>query len=112
LAPEQTIEFDDLRETKNVVKGSIFVVTENDRRFVGRIGQFVPILPGCGGGKLSRVVTTDGVDKDYAVTGTKDHEWLEAETVKGTDLVEKIDYSYFEALVEKARNAMREVGFI
>lgn len=107
LLSGEEVTFDDLCETRNVVKGNIYIDKEGERRFVGRIGLFVPITPGAGGGALLRVVE----DKAYAVTGTKGYEWLEAETVKELGLEDKIDYSYFEALVEKARQGARDVGY-
>lgn len=46
--------------------------------FVGKVGLFCPIKPGCGGGTL--VCKRD--DKYSAVTGTKGYRWLESEIVK------------------------------
>ena len=112
LLSGEEVEFEDLCETKNVVKGEIHIAKSNgDRRFVGRVGRFVPVTAEAGGGALLRVAEVDGERRDYAVTGTKGYEWLEAETVKQLGLEDKIDYSYFEALVEKARNALIEVGY-
>lgn len=124
LLSGEEIEFDDLCETKNVVKGEIFIVKGEDlqdRRFVGRIGRFVPIKPGAGGGALIRVADVTITDKetgetrtekrDYAVTGTKGREWLEAETVKQHGLEDSIDHSYFEDLVAKARQALADMNY-
>lgn len=111
ILSKDPLEFDDFCETKNVVRGSIFIATENDRKFVGRIGRFVPIQPGQGGGTLLRVNEVNGEMRDYAVTGTKGYEWLEAELVKGTEYEDKIDMSYFEALENKAREALVAVGY-
>jgi hypothetical protein len=41
-------------------------------RFIGKVGQFCPIKPGCGGGLLMR--EKDG--KYYAATGSKGYRWL------------------------------------
>lgn len=103
----EEVTFDDLCETRNVAKGSIYIDKDGERRFVGRIGRFVPLTPGHGGGALLRV---DG-DREYAVTGTKGYEWLEAETVKELGLEEYIDYHYFEDLTAKAAKAMEDVGY-
>ena len=103
-----------------MVKGDIYIVTENDRRFVGRIGQFLPIKSGNGGGTLMRVVDVEITDaegnrvkekRDYTVTGTKGHEWIEADLVKKNGLEEQIDYSYYDELVEKAAVALKAVGY-
>jgi ABC-type dipeptide/oligopeptide/nickel transport system ATPase subunit len=107
LLSGEEITFDDLCETRNVVKGEIFIVTADERRFVGRIGLFVPVIAGSGGGALLRV--SEG--KDYAVTGTKGYEWVEAETVKQLGLEDKIDYEFFNALVAKAKKALEDVGY-
>ena len=104
----EDVVFDDLCETKNVAKGSIFIAkgeNNEDRRFVGKIGRFVPVVDGNVGGRLLRVVD----DKDYAVTGTKGYNWLEAQTVKELALEDHIDYAYFDHLVDKAVKAIRDV---
>jgi hypothetical protein len=121
LITNEPIEFDDLLETRNVVKGSIHIVSEKERRFVGRIGQFVPVLPGNGGGELVRaneVLVKDketGEErmemKDYAVTGTKGHLWLEAELVRHGGNKDIIDMSYFHELAEKARTSLEAHGY-
>lgn len=121
LISGEEITFDDLLETRNVVKGSIFIKTEKDERFVGRIGQFVPVLPGNGGGDLIRRNEVKIKDKetgeermemrDYAVTGTKGHLWLEAELVREGGSQDMIDMSYFEELAEKARKSLEDHGY-
>jgi hypothetical protein len=111
MLSHEEITFDDLCETKNVVKGSIYIEKDGDRRFVGRIGRFVPLIPGHGGGTLLRVATYDGEERSYAVTGTKGYEWLEAESVKELGLENEIDYGYFEDLIAKAVKALEEVGY-
>lgn len=111
LSGEETT-FDDMCETRNVVKGEIFIDRgEDGRQFVGRIGRFVPIKPGHGGGTLLRVHTVDGERRDYAVTGTKGWEWLEAEAVRGTNMEQHLDTSYHDTMVEKARQALADVGY-
>jgi hypothetical protein len=111
LLSHEEITFDDLCETRNVIKGSIYIETNGERRFVGRIGRFVPILPGNGGGALLRVATIDGEERSYAVTGTKGYEWMEAETVQKLGLEDSIDYGYFDDLVAKAVKAFEDVGY-
>lgn len=67
--------------------------------FVGKVGSFCPIKDGCGGGILYR---KDNNGKYYAVAGTKGYKWLEASAVKEFNLTDKIDYSYYENLVDEA----------
>lgn len=80
---------------------------EHDYRFVGKVGQFCPIKPGCGGGELLR----DGLDKDgnqkfSSATGAKGYRWLESEIVKQAGNLSVIDKTYYENLVHDAKAAI------
>ena len=66
--------------------------------FVGRVGQFCPIKPGCGGGILYR----KDHEKYFTVTDTKGYRWLESEMVKELGREEDIDRSYYEKKVDDA----------
>lgn len=66
--------------------------------FIGRVGQFCPIKPGCGGGLLMRY--SNG--KYYAATGSKGYRWLESEMVRQLGKQDDIDISYYRALVDEA----------
>ena len=80
-------------------------------KFVGRIGLFVPILPGHGGGRLLREnKTTDGHIKYDAVVGTKGYRWLEAEEVVNNNLQDSVDRSYHESLVDGAIETINQYG--
>ena len=74
--------------------------------FVGKIGQFCPIKPGCGGGLLCR--KKDG--KYHAATGSKGYRWLESEMVKTLGKEDDIDKSYYTKLVDDAVDAISEFG--
>jgi hypothetical protein len=116
FAYDDQIEFKDLMETKQVTKGAIYIDFDSvkpmhqtdipmNMQFVGRIGRFVPVKEGFGGGILYRVQD----DKQYAVAGTKGYLWLEA------DVAEKIgmhcvDMSYFERLAQEALSAIGKYG--
>ena len=77
----------------------------HDYQFIGRVGNFCPILPGHGGGLLVR--EKDG--KYYAATGSKGYRWLESETVRGSN--EKfIDRSYYNNLVDDAIATINNYG--
>lgn len=110
LLSNEELSFDDMCETRNVVKGSIHISNEDGTRFVGRIGRFIPIKKGTnkGEGQLLRV----NEDKQYAVTGTKGWLWLEAEKVSDLGLQEEVDMSYYEELIDKAKESLRAVGYI
>lgn len=75
--------------------------------FVGKIGQFCPILKGCGGGEL---YSLRGEDSYYSVQGTKGYRFLESETVKNLHREEDIDESYFLELANDAIKHIEEFG--
>ena len=66
--------------------------------FVGRVGQFTPILPGNNAGTLYRV--NDG--KNYAASGSTGFRWLESEKVKELHKEDCIDYGFYNKLVDDA----------
>ena len=77
----------------------------HDYQFVGKVGNFCPIIPGKGGGLLMR--EKDG--KYYAAGGTKGYRWLESELVRGVN-EEYIDRSYYNALVDDAVATISQYG--
>lgn len=79
--------------------------TGHDYRFVGKVGNFCPILPGKGGGLLTR--EKDG--KYYAAGGSKGYRWLESEIVRGIN-EEYIDRSYYNELVDAAVDTISQYG--
>ena len=116
LFSKEPIEFDDMCETKEV-KTAIYLdmneqlTDEHDYHFVGRIGQFCPIKPGCGGGELLRTGTDkEGNVKYDAVVGSKDYRWMESEVVRGSGKEDIIDKDYYRALVDKAADAIAKYG--
>lgn len=78
----------------------------HDYYFIGKVSNFCPIKPGCGGAVL--LAKRDG--KYDAATGTKGYRWLEANTVKETGAFDNIDMQYYHTLVDDAVEAMREYG--
>ena len=77
----------------------------HDYKFVGKIGNFCPVLPGSGGGLLVR----DQNGKFYNVTGSTGYRWLESELVRGVN-EECIDRSYYNALVDAAVETISQFG--
>ena len=77
----------------------------HDYTFVGKVGQFCPILPNKGGGLLCR--EKDG--KFYSATGSKGYRWLESEFIKGK-FEDRIDRSYFDELVNEAIETINKYG--
>ena len=74
--------------------------------FVGRVGQFCPITPGCGGGLLMR----EQNGNYYAATGTKGYRWLESEMVRELGKEDDIDLKYYRKLVDEAVKSISQYG--
>ena len=103
LYKKQKITDDEFNDICNRLKPVI--ETGHDYRFVGKVGNFCPVLPGKGGGLLVR----DQNGKYYNVTGTTGYRWLESEIVRGTN-EEYIDRSYHNALVDAAVETISQYG--
>jgi energy-coupling factor transporter ATP-binding protein EcfA2 len=116
LFTKEPITFEDMCEARSVVKGAMYLDIAYDRplvleehqkelQFIGRSGLFIPVREGVnGGGRLYRI--NDG--KSYAVAGTKNFLWMEAETVKGLEVEHLIDMDYFEGLAEDAKTTIEK----
>jgi hypothetical protein len=107
----EVIGFEDMCETKAVNTAMYLDMNENlgeehDYRFVGKVGRFCPVAPGCGGGVLLR----EKEEKYYAVTGTKGYRWLEADVVKELKKTKDIDQSYYGELVDEAIKNISKFG--
>mgnify|MGYP002515458945 FL=1 len=117
LFSKESIEFADMCETKSV-SSALYLDRneglpegEHNYIFIGKVGLFCPIKPGCGGGELLR----EGKDKDGNVkyssaTGAKGYRWLESEMVKELDKFKDIDRSYYDTLVDKAVETISKYG--
>lgn len=117
LFSNEPIEFEDMFETMSVSTALYLDVNEelpegeHQYRFIGKVGSFCPIKPGCGGGELLR----EGKDKEgntkySAATGSKGYRWLESEWVKTFEKQDCIDRSYYDKLVNDAVSAISEYG--
>jgi hypothetical protein len=136
----EPITFADLCETKSVTQGAMYLdFDENEAtpnqpykgmHFVGKTGLFLPVIKTAGGGKLVRVKD----DKSYAVTGTKDYYWLEAdmpevarlanyiqsdpklykdltdEINENGDVLGVVDMSYYEEQIINAMDTIEKFG--
>lgn len=105
LFTKEEITFKDYCESRSVVKGAIYLAdSEEDPEpiFVGKTGQFVPVLNN--GGILYRIDN----DKRYAVAGTKGYRWVESRVLQ--EKTENIDTSYAENLADEARKTIDKFG--
>lgn len=75
-------------------------------RFIGKVGLFCPVKPGCGGG----VLLAQRGDKYYAATGSSGYRWLESEVVKKLNKEDDIDISYYESLAQAAIETISQYG--
>ena len=71
-------------------------------RFIGRVGQFTPMLPACGAGILVRKTG----DKYSAPSGTKGYRFMESEMVQSLKLEDQIDLGFYRKLVDEAVQAI------
>lgn len=118
LFTKEPILFEDMCETKEVTNSAIYLDTnenlpedEHNRIFVGKVGNFCPIKPGCGGAELVKEMKDkEGNIKYDSVTGAKDYRWLESEMVKVLGKQDDIDRSYYDKLVDDAVEAISKYG--
>lgn len=117
LFSKEPIEFGDMCETKSVSTALYLDMNESlgedehNYHFVGKVGLFCPIKPGCGGGELLR----EGKDKEGNVkyssaTGAKGYRWLESEMVNLLSKEADIDRSYYDKLVNDAVETIGKYG--
>lgn len=113
LFSHEPVLFKDLREAKSVQTSMYLDMNEDlpegehQYRFVGRVGSFVPVKEGCGGGLLMRL----GDDGKYsAVAGTKGHRWLEYEQLVTLGKQDMVDYTHYEDILETAIQAINKYG--
>lgn len=117
LFSREPIEFEDMCETKSVSTSLYLDMNEklpedeHNYQFVGKVGLFCPIKPGCNGGDLLR----EGKDKDgnlkySSATGAKGYRWLESESVKILGKEKDIDRSYYNKLVDDAVDTISKYG--
>ena len=86
------------------------IADNHDYRFVGKIGLFCPIKPGCGGGRLVRESKDKYGNVKYdSATGADGYRWMEAELIDRNDL-SIIDDSYYKKLVDSAKDTISKYG--
>lgn len=82
------------------------MVETHNYKFVGRSGQFTPIIEGAGGGKLVRDQNGSMVN----VTDTSNYRWLESEMVRNLHMEDAVDHKYYTAKVDEAIKAISQYG--
>lgn len=114
LFSHEPITVDDMIETKSVKTAMHLQSPTGERKFIGKVGGFCPMIDGY-------TLVREGKDKNGnvkydAVTGTKGYLWLESNTVIDSHLEDKIDRSYYDKLVDDAISSIEQYegceGFI
>ena len=114
LFSHEEITLEDLCETRSVSTAMYLDMNEDlgegehNYIFVGRVGQFCPVVNGVGGGILVREKKDrSGYD---SVNGTKGFRWLESEIVRERELMDKVDRSYYNKLADEAVETISKFG--
>lgn len=117
LFSHEPIIFEDMCETMSVNTALYLDMNENlkegehDYRFIGKVGQFTPVVDGAGGGLLVR----EGKDKNGntkfdSATGAKGYRWMESEMVRTLKLEKQINWEYYEKQRAKAIHDISELA--
>ena len=112
LFSKEDLIFEDLCETKSVTSSLYLDMNEDlgedehNYVFIGKVGRFCPIKPGCGGGILYR----EKEGKYYAATGTKGYRWLESEMVFELNKLDDIDEKHFIEMADGAKDTIQKFG--
>ena len=124
LFSHEPITFKDMCETKSVTSALYLDMNEgmpegeHNYQFIGRVGSFVPVKDGVGGGILLREdKDKEGNVKYAAVVGTKKkntknevYRWLDAEDVVALKKEGDVDTLYFNQMVEDAVDTISKYG--
>lgn len=108
LFTHEPVHIDDLAQTKAVTTAMYLDFEDGGKpQFVGKVGSFLPVLEGCGGGKLLR--EKDG--KFSSVTGTKGYLWKEKEVFEAEGSpMSHINEDYYRKLVDAAADKIAQYG--
>ena len=111
---KEPIEFKDYEQVKSVTSPALIYLDfneglpegEHNYIHVGRIGSFIPVIDGVGGGLLLR----KNGESYNAVVGTKGYRWKESEILKSLGNEDQINLAYFYRLIDDAISSIRSYG--
>ena len=111
---KEPIEFDDYGQVKSVTSPALIYLDfneglpegEHNYMHIGRVGSFVPVIDGVGGGLLLR----KNGDSYNSVVGTKGYRWKESEIVKSLGKEDQIALAYFYRLIDEAITSIKMYG--
>lgn len=100
------------RECARIEELTSEIAKGHNYHFIGKVGQFCPVKPGCGGGILLRETENKKTgEKGYAAaTGSKGFRWLESEMVRELGKENDIDRTYYNNLVDEAVKSLSSYG--
>jgi hypothetical protein len=114
LFSKEPIVFEDYVQIKNVTSPANIYLDfneslpegEHNYHFIGKVGSFVPIMPGNNGGLLLRKRD----DKYTSVVGTKGYRWKESQIVRDLQQEDEIDLLYYNTLIQEAIKTIQKFG--
>lgn len=114
LFSKEELVFDDYRQTKSVTNPAVMYLDfneglpagEHNYMHIGKVGSFVPVREGTGGGLLMR----KSGENYSSVVGTKGYRWKEADVVAGLENEDQISFDYYEALADDAIASISKYG--
>ena len=117
LFTHEGITIDDLCETKSATTALYLDFNEENPEehnltFIGKVGQFCPVLDGTGGGLLvaERVDKNTGETKYNAVSGSKDYRFKESEVIRHNNLMDQVNRDYYRKLCDDAIATIEKFG--
>lgn len=114
LFSKEPIVFEDYVQIKNVTSPANIYLDfneslpegEHNYHFIGKVGSFVPVMPGNNGGLLLRKRD----DKYTSVVGTKGYRWKESQIVRDLQQEDEIDLLYYNTLIQEAIKTIQKFG--
>ena len=111
---KEPIEFDDYGQVKSVTSPALIYLDfneglpegEHNYMHIGRVGSFVPVIDGVGGGLLLR----KNGESYNAVVGTKGYRWKESAIVKSLGNEDQVALAYFYRLMDEAITSIKMYG--
>lgn len=117
LFSKEPIVFDDMCEVKSVTSALYLdrreglAEDEHCYQFIGKTGQFTPVLPGHCGGELKRITKDKNGNKKFDnASDCSGYLWEESEKLRGTDGESYVDKSYYNRLVDDAVDTLQKNG--
>lgn len=117
LFSKQPMTFKDYCEVKQVTSCLYLDFNEDNPdernlRFVGKVGEFLPVKPGTHGALLLREATDkEGNIKYDSAVGAKGYRWVESSDICTDDnFVDRLDISYYRALVDDVVSEISKYG--